>query len=146
MWVLPLVFSLPISQIPCKKWTKFFAGERFDIPINTKRLVRISLYPCKIDLVLVAIQMSIISWTITIFPALGGHTILPSPPHLAQIDPFCRPPAGKKNLLVKSAVSLVSSTMHMWLLILFCLPYYYVYYNNTNKYNNDYHHQNNPDI
>jgi len=24
--------SLPISQIACKKWTKFFAGELVDIP------------------------------------------------------------------------------------------------------------------
>jgi len=43
---------LPISQRAPAKNDKFFAGELVDIPINTKRLVRISLYPCKIDLVI----------------------------------------------------------------------------------------------
>ena len=42
-------YSLPISQMPCKKNNSLLVN--VDIPIDTKRLVRISLYPCKIDLV-----------------------------------------------------------------------------------------------
>ena len=42
-------YWLPISQIPCIKMTNSLLVN-VDIPIDTKRLVRISLYPCKIDL------------------------------------------------------------------------------------------------
>ena len=40
----PVIKALPILDTPANK--KNFAGER-NIPINTKRPVRISLYPCK---------------------------------------------------------------------------------------------------
>ena len=48
-WIHDCIANQP--EGPCKKWTKFFAGERGYSILDTKRLVRISLYPCKIDLV-----------------------------------------------------------------------------------------------
>ena len=44
------ILVVPISQIPCKKIRNSLLVN-VDIPIDTKRLVRISLYPSKIDLV-----------------------------------------------------------------------------------------------
>ena len=45
--------GVPICQIPCKKWTKFLAGERLDNPSQIPKDYsdyRISFYPSKIDL------------------------------------------------------------------------------------------------
>ena len=47
-----VLFSWPISQIPCKN-DNFFAGERRYSHFHTRRLVRINRYPCKIDLVFI---------------------------------------------------------------------------------------------
>ena len=46
---------LPILDTLQKKY--FFLLGNVDIPIDTKRLVRISWYPCKIDLVRVPMTM-----------------------------------------------------------------------------------------
>jgi len=44
------IYYIIANQPDTLQKNKFFSGERLDIPIDTKRLVRISLYPSKIDL------------------------------------------------------------------------------------------------